>query len=89
MAVFKLYDACCDRCNDWYGSSFRHPDSTNKKEAIEEMKASGWRITSKETVCHSCIEKERELDRKLDIKEVTTGRNLNEIHVVSKREKQC
>ncbi|WP_442637946.1 hypothetical protein [Rossellomorea marisflavi] len=66
MAVFKLYDACCDRCNDWYGSSFRHPDSSNKPDAIKEMKVNGWRITEKETVCHSCIEKERELKREFD-----------------------
>jgi hypothetical protein len=54
VKVFKLYDACCDKCNNWYASTFKQPETRNKNEAVKEMKANGWKCENGKTICHNC-----------------------------------
>ncbi|MEH7116167.1 hypothetical protein V7128_01910 [Neobacillus vireti] len=54
MKVFKFYDAYCDSCGNWYGSCFLPPRTSNKNEAIIEMKANGWKVKDGKTLCHNC-----------------------------------
>lgn len=54
MKIFKFYDTCCDKCGNWYSSSFPAPKSTNKEQAIVEMKQNGWKSFNGKTICHLC-----------------------------------
>lgn len=58
MRIYKFYDAACDNCGEWYGSSFPQPQVTNQKLAILQMKEHGWTETFEKTLCHKCNELE-------------------------------
>jgi hypothetical protein len=54
VKVIKLYDACCEKCGNWYGSTFQQPQVNNKEKAINEMKKNGWKVVNGKTLCHIC-----------------------------------
>lgn len=56
MKVYKLYDAYCETCDNWYGAMFEPPYSKNKGDAIKEMKKNGWKEKDGKTLCHRCNE---------------------------------
>lgn len=54
MKVYKFYDACCDNCGNWYGATFKQPETNNKEEAVKEIESNGWVSKNGKTLCREC-----------------------------------